>query len=129
MPGAFSSDSRTRVTTTSQAFNTGFSEIGGPATSLNLSLVGAKVGKHGALAPVINLTDQGALNAAMELSSQSIRGIDLLGSRLEASFSAAVDAVQQAGRSETETIAMAAIKWGALIAAAYLAARAFGVLK
>lgn len=138
--GPFSSDSTTRVTTTSQAFNTGFSEIAGPATSVNVSLVGAKVGKRGTLAPVINLTDQGALAAAQEISRQSLAGIELLGSRLEGALGAAlaavtgqgreaIAAVESANRGEVENLGLAAIKWGALLGGGYFLARAFGAFK
>lgn len=127
MAGIFSPSST--PTSAPTAFSQGFSEIGGAVQPVNVNIAGSKVGKHATVQPIINLTDQGAINAAIELSNQSQKSVELLGSRLEAGFAAAIDAVRAAGRSETETLGLAALKWGALVAAAFLAARAFGVLK
>lgn len=137
--GAFSSESTTRVDTRNTPFSSGFSEIAGPATTINLNLAtGTK--SRSTLNPIINLTDQGALNAAMEISSQNLRGIELLGGRLEDSFKAAllalagqstgaIDAVGAANRGEVENLGLAAIKWGALVAGGYFLLRATGAMK
>lgn len=139
--GPFSSDSKTTVETTSTAQNTGFSEIGGPATSVNLVFGGKyKVGKGGAFSPIVNLTDQGALKAAVDLSNQSIHGIELLGGRLQDTLkdalaaitgqnTQAIEAVGAANRTELENIGLTAIKWGALLGGGYLLARAMGAFK
>jgi len=139
--GPFSSESTTKVDTTSTAQNTGFSEIGGPATSVDFVFGGKyKIGKGGTFSPIVNLTDQGALAAALEMSNQSLRGIDLLGSRLEGALdkalsaitgqgALAIDAVGSANRTELENLGLAAIKWGALLGGGYFLARALGAFK
>lgn len=72
--GPFSSESTTRVDTRNTAFNTGFSEVGGAATSVNLDLGGRiKVGKGGQVAPVINLTDHGAIASSRDFADSTAR--------------------------------------------------------
>lgn len=140
--GAFSSSSKTSVKTTSEAINTGFSEIAGQATSVNLSFAGVSVGKKAAFKPVINLslTDQGALKTAVDISRASLSGIELLGGRLESAFGGAVgaiaaqneraiQAVVEGQRTELENIGLAGIKWGALVGGAYFLARAVGAFR
>jgi hypothetical protein len=130
--GPFSSESSSTVETTSTAFNQGFSEIGGAATSINLNIAGKK--SKGGISPVINLTDQGAIKAAQEISSASIRSVELFGSNLTQLFEElgnqlrgqgadAISAVTEANRGEVENIALQAMKWGALALAVYLATR------
>lgn len=132
--GPFSSESRTRVTTTSSAFNTGFSEIAGPATSINVNVTGG--GKKSATSTVINLTDQGAIKAAQSISEQSTRQVELFsGTVAEAiagalaavrgSSDSAVAAVLESQRGEVENIGLSLVKWGALAFAVYALARVF----
>lgn len=135
--GLFGSASETKQTTTNQAFNAGFSEVAGPATNLTLSFTGkTKVGKGGTLSPVVNFTDFGAIKAAQDLAGQAIAGIEGFGQQLNAALAAAignaratsseaVSAVTESQRSEPENIALNAIKWGAIVLAAYFAARIF----
>lgn len=131
--GIFSPSSETQSVPT--AFNTGFSEIGGPAYSVNLNVAG-KVGKRATVAPVINLTDQGALARAAEISAQSQRSVQELGGTLadaiarafsatQQSTAASIAAVSESQRGEVENISLSLVKWGALAAAAYFAARIF----
>lgn len=145
--GPFSSESTTRLDNRNTAYNTGFSEVEGAATSVNLDLGGKiKIGKGGSLAPVLQFTDQGAIAAAQSISEKSIRSVELLGSNLTSVIESiagairgqgedviaavtsanksAIGAVSEANRTEIENIGLAAIKWGALALAAYLAARA-----
>ncbi len=128
--------SRSSTLNAPTAFNTGFSEIGGPATSVNVNLTGAKVGKRGTLAPVINLTDQGALAKAAEISAQSQRSVQELGGTLadaigraftatQEATAASIAAVSESQRGEVENVSLSLVKWGALAAAAYFAARIF----
>lgn len=134
--GAFSSSSKTKVDTTSQAYNTGFSEIAGPATSVNFSLVGTRIGKKATFAPTIALTDHGALARANEIAGASLfqvqNAVGALGGfftqalgAVSASQSQAVEAVSSSNRTETENLGLAALKWGALAFGAYALARIF----
>lgn len=150
--GPFSSESTTRVDTRNTAYSTGFSEVSGPATSLNLDLGGKiRVGKGGTLQPLIQLTDQGALNAAVQVSKQAQESVAAFGGKLEglltkaieavtasssraaqavqAQGSEAIEAVSSANRTETENLGLAAIKWGALVAGGFLLVRALGAMK
>ncbi len=145
--GPFSSESSTRVDTRNTAFNTGFSEIGGAATSVNLDLGGkVKLGKGAILQPTFQLTDQGAINAAQELASASIKSVELLGSNLSSTLEAfaasiraqgndligavtsanraSIEAVSSANRTEVENLGLAAIKWGALALGGWFVLRA-----
>lgn len=66
LSGAFSSESQTRTTTTSQ--NSGQSEVGGAALSFNL--VGG--GKNSSVAPTVNITDGGAVAAGIGAANNAI---------------------------------------------------------
>ena len=145
MPGLFSPSSTTIATPF--AGNAGFSETG-QATSVNVNLSG-KVKAKGSIQPVINLTDQGALNAALELSSKSIKSIELLGSTLSSALTGlgaqirgqgndlieavssanrtSIDAVSSANRSEVENLGLTAIKFGTLALGAFFLFRALTV--
>ncbi len=142
--GPFSSESTTRYEQTNTAQNVGFSEVGGAAQSVNVNLGGKYKTKGGAIN--VQLTDQGAVNAAMSAVDASIRSVEHLGSNLTgviesiaaairgqgedviaavtSANKSAIGAVSEANRTELENIGLAAIKWGALALAAYLAARA-----
>lgn len=135
--GAFSSESDTRVETTNTAFNQGFSEIGGAATSINLNITGKqKVGKGGSLVPTVNLTDHGALATAQGIVQSALAQLESFGATVGQAISGAnanagaaqagaLGLATEAGRSETENVTLNAIKWGALALVAYFIARSF----
>jgi len=68
MPLDFSS--RSSSTSIPSSFNTGFSEVGGPATSLNVNF--GSIGKKANVHPTIQLTDQGAIASAERIAADAI---------------------------------------------------------
>ena len=137
MPGLISSSSTPISSPTS--FGAGFSEVGGTVQPINVNISG-KVKSKAGVSPVINLTDHGAVAAAAKVSSESLKQVELIGTRLSAtvdkvlqaitaSTKVSTEAVSSANRTETENLGLAAIKWGALVAGAFVLARSFGVLK
>lgn len=133
MAAFLGSSSSTKQYTGSQA--AGFSEIAGPATSVNLSFQG-KVSKKATFAPQITLTDQGAIKEARAIAEQSGRQVELFAGTLasalgdafagiQSSTGQAIEAVSSSNRSETENLGLAALKWGALAFGAYALARIF----
>ena len=86
------------------------------------------------------------MNAALDVASKSIKSVELFGGNvtslvegitaaladsgdrvvdaIAAANKTAIGAVSEANRTEIENLGLAAIKWGALALAAYLAARA-----
>lgn len=131
------SSSSNRYESNPNSMNAGFSEVNGAATNVSLNLGGKnKIKKGATLAPVVNLTDQGAINAAMAINDKAIRSIeqsskavtDVVKSvvrELRASGDKAVAGVVEAGRGDVENISVTAIKYGALALAAFLVVRAF----
>jgi len=121
------------VETVSTAFNTGFSDIAGPATSINLNIAGKKA--KAPISAVVNLTDQGALKAASDIATRSLDEVQSFAARLEAALTnalaalsaqsgTAIEAVSSANRSETENLGLAAIKWGTLALGGFFLMRA-----
>lgn len=132
--GPFSSESRSSVSTVSTAFNTGFSDIAGPASSVNLNIASGKKSKA-PISAVVNLTDQGALKAASDIATRSLDEVQSFAARLEAALTSAlaavsaqsgtaIEAVSSANRSETENLGLAAIKWGTLALGGFFLMRA-----
>jgi hypothetical protein len=103
------SSAKSSSTPTSQ--NSAFSEIGGNASSLNLNLVGGKRSAN-----TINVLDGGAINSAFAFANESMRQVELAGGRASAEVSAAIKAVSENARSDSENFGSQAIKWGAIVA-------------
>jgi hypothetical protein len=109
----FGGGARTSATTTSNTTRTneaGFSEVGqavsvqGDGSSLTLS-------------------DFGAINAARDIVTESLRQVELAGSNTRATVGDAVQAVSESARAETENVIIQGMKWltilGVGIAAAW----------
>lgn len=72
MPLDFSS--RSETVSVPASFQTGFSEVGGAATGVNLNIAGkTKVGKGGTLQPIVNLSDHGAIASSREFADGQAR--------------------------------------------------------
>jgi hypothetical protein len=103
------SSAKTTSNPTSQ--NAAFSEIAGPANSLNLNLTSGKSSSN-----VINALDGGAINSAFGFAGESLRQVELAGERASAQISAAMSAVSENARSDSGNFGQQAIKWGAIVA-------------
>lgn len=126
--------SSSRASSSQVSQGQGFSEIAGPATAINLNI---SAGKKSSVNPIINLTDQGAVRAAQGIAERSVQQVETLGvgladligqafSASQAATSQAIGAAVESQRGEVENLGLAVAKWGALAAAVYFAARAFG---
>lgn len=120
----FSSESRTSTTTTTQ--NAGFSEVGGQALSINLT----GGGKKSSQATTVNILDAGAIDKAFTFAGQAqagaLRQVELAGNTTAQTVREAVAAVSESGRTETENLAQAAMRWGTYALLGYAALRLFG---
>lgn len=112
--GLFSSSKSSSTTNAQEA---GFSEIGGNALAIQGS------------GNTVRLTDQGALRAAENIARESLRQVELAGTNTVASVSEAVKAVSESSRQETENIVLNATKWGAFALIAWAGFKAFGAWK
>lgn len=122
--GFFDSKSTTRNETVSQ--NAGFSEVSGPAVSVNVK----GGGKKSSTPTTVNLLDGGAIAKSYEFAeaamTSSARQVELAGAGARDLVKESIAAVSENARSETENVSILALKWGALAFIAYAALRAFG---
>lgn len=111
--GLFSSKSKSTTTNYTTTQNAGFSEIGGSALALQ--------GSNNA----VSFSDQGAIQAATDIATQSLRQVELAGSNTRATVGEAVKAVTESARAETENIVLTAVKWGAIAFIGWFGIKAF----
>lgn len=105
-------NSSSSTTTTTQ--NAGFSQVGGSALALQGS------GNR------ITLTDKNALDTAQNIASQALHQVEVASSNGSSIASQAISSISAAAQSDTQSIALTALKWGALAFVAYMAFKAFG---
>jgi len=108
--GLFSGSKRSSTTNTTTAQEAGFSEVSGNAIALQGS------------GNTVSLTDYGALAAASEIASESLRQVELAGSNARSTVGDAVRAVSESARSETENIVIQGARWAAIVGIAVAAA-------
>lgn len=120
--GPFSSDSKSSTTTTTQ--NAGFSEIGGSATSLNITGGGKKSRQDIS----VNMLDGGAIKDSFAFASgvtgEALKQVELAGTRASSALTEAVKAVSESNRAETENVWREALKWGVIALLGWGALRA-----
>ncbi len=108
--GGGNSSSTTRTTSQSS----GFSQTQGDAFALQGS------------GNVINMTSSNALKTAQTIAGESLSQVQLAQQNAANTTSAALSTVAQATQGQTQSLVSEGIKWGALIALAYFALKAFG---
>lgn len=100
-------DSKSDARQTSQ--NAGFSEIAGPAQSLNVTGGGKKSTQ------VIQMLDGGAVAGAFQFAGdaleRSLRQVEVAGSQASSAIGSAIGAVKESARSETENVFLQGGKW------------------
>lgn len=100
-------DSKSDARQTSQ--NAGFSEVAGPAQSLNVTGGGKKS------AQVINVLDGGAVAGAFQFAGdaleRSLRQVEVAGTQASSAIGSAIGAVKESARSETENVFLQGGKW------------------
>lgn len=119
-------DSKSKSSTTSQ--NSGFSEIAGPATSLNVNAGGGK-----GSSTVINALDGGAVDGALRFAGdaleKSLRQVEIAGSSSAGLVGSALKSVAESARSETENVLIQGGKWVVIAVIAVAGFFALGKLK
>jgi len=108
--GGGGKESRTTTTNTTIAQEAGFSEISGQALSVQGD------------SNQVTLSDFGAISAARDIASESLRQVELAGSNTASTVSKAVQAVAESSRAETENIVIQGAKWAALAVMVFAAA-------
>lgn len=97
----------------------GFSEIGGSATSLNIT-----GGKKAKTDTVVNILDGGAINKAFDFGAQALKQVELAGTSNAGAIRDAITAVSESARSESENVAISLGKWALIAAIAYFGFKA-----
>lgn len=119
-------DSKSKSSTTSQ--NAGFSEIAGPATSLNVNAGGGK-----SSSTVINALDGGAIAASFGFAGdaleKSLRQVEMAGSNTASLVGNAIKSVAESARSETENVLIQGGKWVVIAVIAVAGFYALGKMK
>lgn len=120
-------DSKSSANTTSQ--NAGFSEVAGPAVSLNLT----GGGKNSSQATTVNMLDGGAVAGAFQFAGdaleRSLRQVEVSGSNTASIVGNAVQKVAESARSETENVLLQGGKWLVIAVVAVAGFYALGKMK
>jgi hypothetical protein len=124
--GAFNSDSKSETTNTTQ--NSGFSEIGGGASSIQLT-----GGYRSPQTITVNQLDSGAIARAFDfagsIANDALHQVELAGSNAKSTVTEAVQAVSESARSETENILIQGAKWAVIAVIAVAGFYALSKLK
>ena len=107
--GGGNSSSSTRTTTQS----TGFSQVSGPALAMQ------------GTGNTVSFIDPGALTAAQNIAGEALNANQLATNNASSIVSQAMQSVQAASQSQTQSLMSEGMKWGAIVALAYIAMRVF----
>ncbi len=108
--GGGNSSSTTKTTSQSS----GFSQIQGDAFALQGS------------GNVINMTSSNALKTLQTIAGESLNQVQLAQQNASNTASSAIQAIAQSAQGQSQSLIMEGLKWGALVALAYFALKAFG---
>lgn len=93
----------------------GFSQVSGPAVQLQ--------GSQNRV--TFNSIDPGALQAAQTIAGEALDQVNLAQQNSSNTAAAAIQAVASSAQGQTQSILLEGLKWGALVAVAFFAMKAF----
>ena len=74
----------------------------------------------------VTLSDSGAIAAAQSIAGEALNQVQLAQQNSANTAASAIQTVAQASQGQAQSLIAEAIKWGALVALAFFAMRAFG---